>query len=100
MSVEWIPQVIDGISGPASGVFIALACLGGFGWFLVKHLLPSHERQIDKMLVSHGEDRGLFKQSLTDLTGEMKSISVKVESIDRKVDAIEDDVKDLKHKSG
>jgi hypothetical protein len=99
MPEDWLPQLINGVSGPASGVVIAVSCLGGFGWFLVKHLLPSHERQIDKMLVSHGEDRVLFKQSLTELTGEMKSISSKVETIDRKIDAIEDDVKDLRHKT-
>jgi outer membrane murein-binding lipoprotein Lpp len=29
----------------------------------------------------------------------MKSISSKVETIDRKIDAIEDDVKDLRHKT-
>jgi hypothetical protein len=99
MSEEWLPQLIQGISGPASGVVISAACLAGFGWFLVKHLLPSHERQIDKILLSHSEDRGVFKDSLTGLSGDLKVLSTKVEIIDNKIDSIEDEVKDLKKKS-
>ena len=96
---DWLPQLLQGISGPASGVVISVACLAAFGWFLVKHLLPSHERQIDKILHSHSEDRGVFKESLTGLSGDLKVLSSKIEVIDNKIDSIEDDVKQLKKAS-
>ena len=96
---DWLPQLLQGISGPASGVVISVACLAAFGWFLVKHLLPSHERQIDKILHSHSEDRGVFKESLTGRSGDLKVLSSKIEVIDNKIDSIEDDVKQLKKAS-
>jgi hypothetical protein len=94
--MEWVPQLISGISGPASGVIVAVLSLAGFGWFLVKHLLPGHERQIDKILDSHKEDRVVFKDAITGIGHELKSLTVKVENISDKLGDIEDDVKDLK----
>lgn len=42
--------ILNAVSGPASGVAVALLCLVGFGWFLIKHLLPQQEKQLDKVL--------------------------------------------------
>lgn len=94
--MEWLPQLIAGISGPASGVLVAVLCLAGFGWFLVRHLLPGHERQIDKLLDSHKEDREVFKDAITGIGHELKHLSIKVETMNDKLEDIEDDVKDLK----
>lgn len=94
--MEWIPQLITGISGPASGVLVSVLCLLGFGWFLVRYLLPGHERQIDKILESHKEDRVVFKDAITGIGHELKHLAVKVETMSEKLGDIEEDVKDLK----
>jgi hypothetical protein len=98
--MEYLPQFINAATGPASGVIVSLLCLGGFGWFLVRHLLPGHERQIDKILDSHKEDRVVFKDAITGIGHELKSLTVKVENMNEKLEDIEDDVKDLKGRNG
>ena len=76
--------ILNAVSGPASGVAVALLCLVGFGWFLIKHLLPQQEKQLDKVLASHDADRKTFEKSVT--------------SMSRRLDRIEEDVTYIKGK--
>jgi hypothetical protein len=76
--------ILNAVSGPASGVAVALLCLVGFGWFLIKHLLPQQEKQLDKVLASHDADRKTFEKS--------------VNSMSRRLDRIEEDVTYIKGK--
>ena len=76
--------ILNAVSGPASGVAVALLCLVGFGWFLIKHLLPQQEKQLDKVLASHDADRKTFEKSVT--------------SMSKRLDRIEEDVTYIKQK--
>lgn len=76
--------ILNAVSGPASGVAVAMLCLVGFGWFLIKHLLPQQEKQLDKVLASHDADRKTFEKSVT--------------SMSRRLDRIEEDVTYIKGK--
>ena len=76
--------ILNAVSGPASGVAVAMLCLVGFGWFLIKHLLPQQERQLDKVLQSHEQDRKTFEKSVT--------------SMSKRLDRIEEDVTYIKGK--
>lgn len=83
-NAKLLELIITAASGPASGVVVALLCLGGFGYFLVKYLLPQQEKQLDKILLDHKEDRKLFERSITVMT--------------KRLDKIEDDLTIIKSK--
>jgi hypothetical protein len=78
MEAETVELLLTAAAGPASGVVVALLCLGGFGLFLVKFLLPQQERQLDKVLKDSAEDRKLFE----------KSVNVVVRRLDKIEDAV------------
>jgi len=78
MEAETVELLLTAAAGPASGVVVALLCLGGFGLFLIKFLLPQQERQLDKVLKDSAEDRKLFE----------KSVNVVVRRLDKIEDAV------------
>ena len=78
MEAETVELLLTAAAGPASGVVVAMMCLGGFGLFLIKFLLPQQERQLDKVLKDSAEDRKLFE----------KSVNVVVRRLDRIEDAV------------
>ena len=84
MESATVELVMTAVSGPASGVAVALICLGGFGWVLVKHILPAQEKALDKVLADSAADRKLFERSITTVT--------------RRLDRIEDDLTTIKGK--
>jgi len=77
--VEMLRLVLEAVSGPASAVAVSLFCMGGFGYFLVKHLIPSNERQLTAVLEDSKENRKVFQNG------------IKVMS--QRLDGVEDDVK-------
>lgn len=81
---QLLELILSAAAGPASGVVVALLCLGGFGLFLVKYLLPQQERSLDKVLKDSAEDRKLFEKSITVVT--------------KRLDKIEDDLVVIKTK--
>jgi hypothetical protein len=84
VEVETVELILTAVAGPASGVAVALLCLSGFGWFLVKHLLPQQEKALDKVLADSAADRKLFERSITTVT--------------RRLDKIEDDLSAIRLK--
>jgi LPS sulfotransferase NodH len=78
METETVQLLLNAAAGPASGVVVAMICLGGFGLFLIKFLLPQQERQLDKVLKDSAEDRKLFE----------KSVNVVVRRLDKIEDAV------------
>jgi hypothetical protein len=84
MEAETVELLLNAAAGPASGVVVAMICLGGFGLFLVRYLLPAQERALDKVLKDSAEDRKLFERS--------------VGVVSRRLDKIEDDLVIIKTK--
>jgi len=80
-NAQLLELTLTAVSGPASGVVVALLCLGGFGYFLVKYLLPQQERQLDKILKDHGEDRKVFEKSITQMSNRLDKIEDDVHAI-------------------
>ena len=84
-NAQLLELTLTAVSGPASGVVVALLCLGGFGYFLVKYLLPQQERQLDKILKDHGEDRKVFEKSITQMSNGLDKIEDDVHAIRLKI---------------
>lgn len=83
-NVKLLEMILTAVSGPASGIVVALLCLTGFGWFMTRHVLPQQERSLDKILEDHKEDRKVFEKSIT--------------SVSKRLDKIEDDLVVIKQK--
>jgi hypothetical protein len=83
MDAATIEIIINAISGPASAVAVSLLCMFGFGYFLVKHMLPSQQKVMDSFIIESRANRKVFVDA--------------VEVMSRRLEKVEDDVKDIKH---
>jgi hypothetical protein len=75
--------LVSAISGPASAVAVSLLCMFGFGYFLVKYSLPAQEKIMDSFIIESRANRKVFVDA--------------VEVMSRRLEKVEDDVKDIKH---
>ncbi len=82
---QLLELILSAVAGPASGVAVALVCLTGFGWFLVKYLLPQQERQLDKVLKDSAEDRKMFEKSITVVSRRLDKIEDAVANIQSRI---------------
>ena len=57
---ETLNLILSAVSGPASGVAVALLCMAGFGYFLVNWLLPQQERMLNAALEDSRKNRKVF----------------------------------------
>ena len=82
MDAATLQILISAISGPASGVAVAMLCIIMFGYFLVKHLLPQQQAMIDDFVKESRASRKVFVDA--------------VEIMSRRLDKVEDTVSDIK----
>ena len=74
--------ILSAVSGPASGVVVALLCMAGFGYFLIKHLLPQQERMLNASLEDSRKNRKVFVDA--------------VEIMSRRLERVEEDISEIK----
>ena len=74
--------ILSAVSGPASGVVVALLCMVGFGYFLIKHLLPQQERLLNASLEDSRKNRKVFVDA--------------VEIMSRRLERVEEDISEIK----
>jgi hypothetical protein len=76
MDAQTLNLIISAVSGPASGVAVALLCILMFGYFLVKHMLPQQQKMIDDFVKESRASRKVFVDA--------------VEIMSRRLDKVED----------
>jgi hypothetical protein len=82
MEAATIGMILSAVAGPASGVVVALICLFGFGYFMVKHMLPQQQNMIDDFVRESRANRKVFVDA--------------VEIMGRRLDKVEDSVDEIK----
>jgi hypothetical protein len=82
MEAATIGMLLSAVAGPASGVVVALLCLFGFGYFMVKHMLPQQQNMIDDFVRESRANRKVFVDA--------------VEIMGRRLDKVEDSVDEIK----
>jgi len=82
MDAATISMILSAVAGPASGVVVALLCLFGFGYFMVKHMLPQQQNIIDDFVKESRANRKVFVDA--------------VEIMGRRLDKVEDNVEEIK----
>jgi hypothetical protein len=83
MDAATLTLVLSAISGPASGVVVAMLCMVMFGFFLVKYLLPSQQKIMDNFITESRANRKVFVDA--------------VDVMSRRLEKVEDDVSEIKH---
>jgi RNase adaptor protein for sRNA GlmZ degradation len=74
--------ILSAVSGPASGVAVALLCMAGFGYFLINWLLPQQERMLNAALEDSKKNRKVFVDA--------------VEVMSRRLERVEEDISEIK----
>jgi hypothetical protein len=82
MEAATLSMLLSAVAGPASGVVVALLCLFGFGYFMVKHMLPQQQAMIDDFVKESRASRKIFVDA--------------VEIMSRRLDKVEDKVEEIK----
>jgi hypothetical protein len=82
MDAATLQILISAISGPASGVAVAMLCILMFGYFMIKHMLPQQQAMIDDFVKESRASRKVFVDA--------------VEIMSRRLDKVEDTVGDIK----
>lgn len=82
MDAATLSMILSAVAGPASGVVVALLCLFGFGYFMVKHMLPQQQNMIDDFVKESRANRKVFVDA--------------VEIMGRRLDNVEDSVDEIK----
>jgi uncharacterized membrane protein len=82
MDAATLSLLVSAVSGPASGIFVALICLFGFGYFMVRHMLPQQQAMIDDFVKESRASRKIFVDA--------------VEIMSRRLDKVEDKVEEIK----
>ena len=82
MEAATISMILSAVAGPASGVVVAMLCLFGFGYFMVKHMLPQQQNIIDDFVKESRANRKVFVDA--------------VEIMGRRLDKVEDNVEEIK----
>ena len=83
MDPSTLGLLVSAVSGPASGIFVALLCLFGFGYFMVKHMLPQQQNMIDDFVKESRANRKVFVDA--------------VDIMSKRLEKVEDDVSDIRH---
>ena len=79
---ETLNLMLSAVSGPASGVAVALLCMAGFGYFLINWLLPQQERMLNAALEDSRKNRKVFVDA--------------VEVMSRRLERVEEDISEIK----
>ena len=89
MEAATISMILSAVAGPASGVVVALLCLFGFGYFMVKHMLPQQQNIIDDFVKESRANRKVFVDAV-------EIMSRRLDKVEDGLDSVEDGVKEIK----
>ena len=78
---QTVELVLNAVAGPAAATVVALLCLAGFAWFMIKHMLPRQDKIIDDFVKEGRANRKVFVDA--------------VEVMSRRLDKVEDAVGDI-----
>jgi len=73
--------IVTASAGPASGVVVALLCMLGGGWFLVKHLLPRQDKMLDEFVKESRANRKVFVDATEIMARRLDKVEHELEGI-------------------
>lgn len=79
---ELVKLILQSIAGPTSGIVVAILSMVGFGWFMIKHIMPQQNKVMDEFVKEGRANRKVFVDA--------------VEVMSRRLDKVEDSVGSIK----
>ena len=79
---ELVELILTAVAGPAAATVVALLCLAGFAWFMIKHVMPQQDKVVDEFVKEGRANRKVFCDA--------------VEIMSRRLDKVEDSVGEIK----
>jgi len=92
------PEMINAVlQGDVSIVAVCLIVIIGGYQLMVKHIIPGHKDDIDKLIRSADADRQQFYRALNSILDKLSGVKTEVDEIKEDVHSIKKDVSDIKH---
>ena len=84
-----IELILTAVAGPAAATVVALLCLAGFGWFMIKHMLPQQNKVMDEFVKEGRANRKVFVDAV-------EVMSRRLDQVEYSVDEVRTDIKIIK----
>jgi hypothetical protein len=86
---QLIELVLTAVAGPAAATVVALLCLVGFGWFMIKHMLPNQQKVMEEFIKEGRANRKVFVDAV-------EVMSRRLDKVEYSVDEVRTDIKIIK----
>lgn len=84
-------MLLTAVAGPAAATVVALLCLVGFAWFMIKHQLPRQDKLIDDFVKEGRANRKIFVDAV-------EVMSRRLDKVEDCMDEVKSDIKIIKEK--
>jgi len=84
-----IELILTAVAGPAAATVVALLCLAGFGWFMIKHMLPQQNKVMDEFVKEGRANRKVFVDAV-------EVMSRRLDQVEDCMDEVKSDIKIIK----
>jgi hypothetical protein len=82
-------MLLTAVAGPAAATVVALLCLVGFGWFMIKHMLPNQQKVMEEFIKEGRANRKVFVDAV-------EVMSRRLDKVEYSVDEVRTDIKIIK----
>jgi hypothetical protein len=82
-------MLLTAVAGPAAATVVALLCLVGFGWFMIKHMLPNQQKVMEEFIKEGRANRKVFVDAV-------EVMSKRLDKVEYSVDEVRTDIKIIK----
>ena len=96
MDISTLTIILTALQGPASSIVVCFIMLYGFGWVLIKHILPKQDLLMEKFLQESKEARLIFQHAVDVMASRLIKLDDNVVIIGENIKEVEKDVETIK----
>jgi hypothetical protein len=86
-----VELILTAVAGPAAATVVALFCLVGFAWFMIKHIMPQQNKVVDEFVKEGRANRRVFVDAV-------EVMSRRLDKVEDSVDSIKEDIKIIRER--
>jgi hypothetical protein len=88
---ELVELILQSVAGPAAATVVALLCLAGFAWLMIKHIMPQQNKVMDEFVKEGRANRKVFVDAV-------EVMSRRLDKVEDSVDSIKEDIKIIRER--
>ena len=85
-----VELLLTAVAGPASATVVALLCMSGGAWFMIKHLLPRQDKMIDDFVKESRANRKVFVDAVDVMSRRLDKVEDNLETIHKDISIIKE----------